>query len=311
MSRPPLQRFPLKSAILGLSVVLLALSLNACKRDPVAKTRTPEGSIQAGADALQQGDLRAFVESQVPPEELAKLRADWQARAKKPVDPAEAKRFAESMEKFAASDASEKLLAELEPKLAEFEREGAAQMPMLIGMMTGMAQASITQNKDLDEAGKARAMQMVNVLTRWLSAADFTDRAKVRASIDALTEAARSSKVRTLPELNALDFDAALDEYSRGFRALKSVLATYGLPLDPVFASVKAKTVSQDDSTAKLQLSYRMLDTDFTHDLEMVKRGDRWYGRKTAQQVGEMLKDEDADDAPATDAAGAPPEIAP
>ena len=177
-------------------------------------------------------------------------------------------------------------------------------MPMLIGMMTGMAQASIQQNKDLDAPAKAQAMQMVNALTRWISSAQFTDRAKVRAALGALAGAARSSKVRTLDQFQALPFDAALDEYSRAFKALKQVLATYGLPLDPIFASVKTKVLSKTGDSAKLQISYRMLETDFKHDLDMVKIGDRWYGRKTASQVGEMLTDTDADK---NDADASPP----
>jgi len=290
-------RVSFRTASLWLMMLLIALFAASCKRDPVAKTKTPEGSVQAGAEALQKSDLRAFVLSQVPPKELEKLRADWKAKAKAPVDPAEAKRFAEQIEKFAAADAVEKTMKELEPKLAEFEREGAAQMPMLIGMITGMAQASIQQNKEMDAAAKAQTMQMVNALTRWLSGANFTDRAKVRAALEALSGAARASKVRTLAQMQALPFDAALDEYSRAFRAFKEVLAIYGLPLDPVFASVKTKVLSTKGDTAKVRLSYRMLETDFTHDLDLVKIDERWYGRKTAAQVGDMLNDEDDKDA--------------
>ena len=288
-------RLSFRNASVWLSILLLAVSVVSCKRDPVAKTKTPEGSVQAGAEALGKGDLRAFVLSQVPPKDLDKLRADWKAQAAKPVDPTEAKRFSEQMATFTDADAVDKMMQEFEPKLAEFDREGAAQMPMLIGMITGMAQASIQQNKDLDAAGKAQAMQMVNALTRWVSGAKFTDRAKVRASIEALTGAARGSKVRTLAQMQALPFDAALDEYSRAFRAFKAVLANYGLPLDPVFGSVKTKVLSKTDSTAKVRVSYRMLETDFTHDLDMVKVDDRWYGSKTATQVGGMLRDKDDD----------------
>ncbi len=283
-----------KACLLLLTLLLLSLSGVSCKRDPVAKTKTPEGSVQAGADALAKGDLRAFVLSQVPPKDLEKLRADWKAQAAKPVDPAEAARFADQMAKFNDAAAVDNMMKEFEPKLAEFDREGAAQMPMLIGMMTGMAQASIQQNKELDAAGKAQATQMVNVLTRWIGGAKFTDRAKVRTSLQALADAARGSKVRTLAQLQALPFDAALDEYSRAFRALKAVLATYGLPLDPVFASVKTKVLSKTGDTAKVRVTYRLLETDFMHDMDMVKIGDRWYGSKTAAQVGDMLDDKDA-----------------
>ncbi len=294
-----MQRVPFRTASLWLMLLLLAAFAASCKRDPVAKTKTPEGSVQAGVEALQKSDLRAFVLSQVPPKELEKLRADWKAKSGKPVDPAEAQRFAEQMAKFAAADAVEKTMKELEPKLAEFDREGAAQMPMLIGMMTGMAQASIQQNKELDEAAKAQAMQMVNALTRWISATEFTDRTKVRAALEALAGAARGSKVRTLAQMQALSFDDALVEYSRAFRAFKDVMAIYGLPLDPVLASVKTKVLSTQGNNAKVRLSYRMLETDFTHDLDMVKLDDRWYGSKTAAQVGGMLDDEDDKDAAA------------
>ncbi len=274
-----------------LIVALLAVATVSCKRDEAAKTMTPEGSVKAGAQALKSGDLRAFVTSQVPPAELEKLRRDWKAKAAQPIDPAEAKRFDERMVKFSADGATEAMMKEFEPKIAEFEREGAAQMPMLVGMITGMAQASIQQNKDLDEADKTQAMQMVNVLTRWFSSAQFTDRAKVRAALDALTSAARSSKVRTLAQFRALSFDDALDEMSRGFRASKEVLAIYGLPLDPMFDSVNTKVLSKDDATAKVEVGFKLLDTQFAHAMELVKQDKRWYGRKTAAQVDEMLAD--------------------
>ncbi len=289
-------RLSFRNASALLLILLLAMSVVSCKRDPVAKTRTPEGSVQAGAEALQKGDVRAFVLSQVPPRELDKLRAEWKAEAKEPVDAAEAQRFAEQMAKFSDPKAVDNMMREIEPKLAEFDREGAAQMPMLIGMMTGMAQASIQQNKDLDAPAKAQAMQMVNALTRWLGTAKFTDRAKVRSAVEALAGAARASKVRSMQQLQAMPFDAALDEYSRVFRAFKTVLATYGLALDPVFASVKTKVLSKKDATAKVQITYRMLDTDFKHDLDMVKIGDRWYGAKTAKQMGVMFNDKNETD---------------
>lgn len=280
-----------------LVVALLAVATVSCKRDEAAKTMTPEGSIKAGAEALKAGDLRAFVTSQVPPAELEKLRSDWKAKAAQPIDPAEAASFEERMAKFSANGATEAMLKEFEPKIAEFEREGASQMPMLVGMITGMAQASIQQNKDLDEAGKTEAMQMVNVLTRWFSTAKFTDRAKLRAALDTMTSAARATKVRKLADFRALSFDDALDEMSRGFRAFKEVLAIYGMPLDPMFDSVSTKVLSKDDKAAKVEVGFKLLDTQFTHAMDLVKQDKRWYGSKTAAQVDEMLagdKDEAA-----------------
>ncbi len=283
-----------------LALVLIA-GFAACKQKetvPLAATSTPQGAVTAAVQSLKAGDIKSLVESQIPPAEIDKLRAEWKEdMANEVPTPEEAAEFQTMMGDLTGADAEAKMYAQLEPHIDKFEREMAPQMPMMIGMGRGLVVSSIQENKELTDAQKQQAMQSVDALAKWMETTRFTDRELIRKAIAQTVGAARELDLATLDQARALSFDDAMVKSSIAFRGLKNVLETYGFSLDRVLDSVKSEVVKEQGNAATLKVSYEMLGQPLAFETEMVKVGDRWYGKQTLEQLAKPRIA--TDDAPA------------
>ncbi|MEI4908346.1 hypothetical protein Q8G40_30140, partial [Klebsiella pneumoniae] len=77
--------------------------------------------------------------------------------------------------KLTAPGAEDKLYAELEPQLKQFEQQSAQQMPMMIAMGQGFIQSAIQQSKDLNDQQKQQTMALTDATAKWAQTAKFTD----------------------------------------------------------------------------------------------------------------------------------------
>lgn len=293
MSNPSKTRFPIRVVVLTMALVLAA-----CQRDtpaPVVDTTDPTAAIEAGVAALRAGDLRAFMESQVPPSEIERLKAEHAAQASEPIDEAERERFAIWMAKLTAPDAEDRVLAELEPQLERFEREIAPQLTSNVEMLKGLAMVAIQQNEDLTPLAKEQAVASLDAVSGWVTTTKFTDRERLREAIGHFAAAAREADVATLDALEALDWEASVDRASIAFRATKRALESYGFPVDTILGSVRSELVSREADTAKVKVSYDLLGKPMSFDVDLVSRDGRWYAKDTLDAVDEA----------ATEAAGA------
>lgn len=269
-----------------LALFLIALALAACQREeapPPTDAGDPIAVVEAGVAALRAGDLKAFLESQLPPAEIERLRAERLARAAEPVDPAERERFATMMAMLTAPDAEAQIMAAIEPQLARFEREIEPHLARNVGMLKGLAVVAIQQSEDLNPLAKQQAMASLDALSAWVTSTRFTDRERLREAIGHLAAAAREADVATLDALNALDWDAALDRASIAFRAVKRVLETYGFPVDAILDSVRAEILSQTADEARVRVTYDLLGQPLSFEVDLVARDGRWYAKDTLE----------------------------
>ncbi|HVJ61576.1 MAG TPA: hypothetical protein VM555_02555, partial [Tahibacter sp.] len=199
----------------------------------------------------------------------------------------------ENIGKLTASDAEAKLWAELEPKLKEMDAQMAQQMPMMVAMGKGMIQSSIQQNQELNDAQKQQATQAVDAFGNWVQSAKFTDPALAKQAIGVVVKTARDINLKTLDEARALSYEQAMGKIGVGLNGVKQVLAIYGFSIDQTLDSVKAETLSSDASTAKVKISYTLFNTPLTAESDLIKVGDRWYGK----EMMENLKKKDAEGA--------------
>lgn len=264
---------------------------------------TPDGAIIASVQHLKAGNIDALLQSVLPPDEYAKAKADYaKDMNKEPASEEDKAKFAENMAKLTASDAEAKLWAELEPKLKEMDAQMAQQMPMMVAMGKGFIQSSIQQNQELTEAQKLQATQAVDALGNWVSTAKFTDPALAQKSIKIVCDTARKINLKTLDEARALSYEQAMGKFGVAFLGLKDVLAVYGFSIDQTLDSVKAETVSSDANAAKVKISYSLLNTPLSVESDLVKMGDRWYGK----EMLESLKKKDEAPAEVAPAPAAP-----
>lgn len=252
---------------------------------------TPDGAILASVGHLKTGNIDGLMQSVLPPDEYAKAKADYaKDMNKEPASEEDKAKFAENMAKLTAPDAEAQLWAELEPKLKELDAQMAQQMPMMVAMGKGVIQSSIQQNQELTDAQKQQASQAIDALGNWVTTAKFTDPGLAQKSIKIVCDTARKINLKTLDEARALSYEQAMSKVGVAYLGIKDVLALYGFSIDQTLDSIKAETISSDANAAKVKISYTLLNTPLTAESDLVKVGERWYGK----EMLESLKKKDA-----------------
>lgn len=281
-------------------------SLAACKKDeataPVAetpasaakKTDDPVEAVNSILAKVKANDLAGVAALALPPAKLDEMRAKWaKEKSENPASDEEKASFAEQMAKHTAPDAEATLYAELEPKLAEFETQMAPQLPMLIGMGQGFAMQAINENQDLNDAQKKQATEVLGAIAGWAQTAKFTDRDLAKKGIAVVVKTARDLNLKTLDEVEALDFDGMLGKAGIAFGGVKNLISLYGIDMDAALASAKPSLISQEGDTAKVGVTYTFLGKQITSETDLVKVDGRWYGKESLDAIFESLAGSD------------------
>lgn len=291
------------------ALALLAVGLAGCgSKDAgdaaeAAKSMGPAETVVEQAKALREGDIVSLVKLAVPPAQYEKMKAEWPKRIKEdPATEEDKREFAEAMAKMTAADAEEALYAELEPQLAKAEAEMGAQLPLMVGMGRGFAVQAINESAKLSAAQKQQASDFVDAFAKWIEGAKFFDRDKAREAIRSMVATARELGVKTLDEVEAMDFETAMQKAGTAYLGVRDVLRTYGLDLDQALASVKGEVKSQKDDQAVVQVSYQLFGQPLSFETTMTRRDGRWYGSEALQEIEKSLADPAQ---PAVDAAPA------
>ena len=250
-----------------------------------AAAAAPDSTVIASVKALRANDLAALLANALPPPALAKLKADWNKEMnKEPVTDEDRRKFTEQMTKLTAPGAEDKLFAELQPQLKQFEAQSAAQMPMMIAMGQGFIQSAIQQNKDLTDPQKQQTVALIDATAKWAQTVKFTDAALAKQAIGVICKTARDLNLKTIDEVRALTFDQAMQKADVAIAGFKQLLAIYGLSMDKALDSVKAETVATTGDTAKVKVSYTAFDQPFTTESDLVKVDNRWYSKQAIEQ---------------------------
>ncbi len=246
---------------------------------------TPDAALAASIKALRENNVTALVENSLPPPEVAKLKTDWSKDMNKdPVSDEDRKEFVEKIAKLTAPDAEAKMYAQIEPKLKEFDAKSAQQMPMMIAMGQGFAQSAIAQNKDMSDAQKAQAQDLLTATAQWAQTTKFTDPALVKAAIADICKTARALNLKSLDEARALSYDQAMQKAGIILAGIKQVLAVYGLDMDKTLDSVKIESETVAGGAAKVKVTYTAFGKPFTTQAQMVQVDGRWYGKHAIEQ---------------------------
>lgn len=278
-------------ALLAATGLALAALAGCSKDEPAseavveAATDTPSEAVEAAAAALRKGDLLGMVRLTMPPAEYERMKADWTAARATPADADDEAKYAEMMSRLAAPGAEDQIYAELEPKLAQFEAETAAQLPMMIGMMQGFAAQGIASNEKLTEEQKRQATQAVNATASWLQTVPWADREKLKQAIGRAVATARSLELPTLQAMRALEFEQAMQKAGVAFQGVKDILAVYGFPLDALLESVRAEQVAQVGDNANVKVSFKLFETELSHEVELSRENGRWYGKDALAKI--------------------------
>ncbi|MEP6485178.1 MAG: hypothetical protein ABJB01_12080 [Rudaea sp.] len=272
-------------AVVGLGCSQQNASAPTTPAAVAAATSSPEGTINAAVKALRANNVGALFEITLPPPELVKMKADWSKEMNKdPVTDEDRKQFAETIAKLTAPDAEGKLYAQIEPQLKDFDAKSAQQMPMMVAMGRGFAQSAIQQSKDLTDAQKQQAQQLLDAVGNWAQTTKFTDPALVKSAIAAICKTARDLNLKTIDEARALTYDQGMQKAGIILGGVKQVLLVYGLNTDKSLDSVKIEPAVVAGDSAKVKISYVAFDQPFNTDSDLVKVDNKWYSKQAIEQ---------------------------
>lgn len=290
---------PLFSFSAGVLATLGLLALAGCQRE-ASEPAVPGGPVETVAQWYRDARRNAIdelVRLMLPPQAYEALRRDWQRWASSPeaVSDHDREQFARMMADLTADGAEARLYAQLEPSLVRFENEVAAQLPLMIAMGTGFASAGIQENSELSEAQKRHATELIGVLAGWLAAAPLADRERARAAITAIVAAAREVELRTIEDVQALEFEQMLDKAGVAAAAIKAVLAGYGLDLDASLEGARFELVESAGDRARVRVRYPLAAAELEYEQELVHRDGRWYGAELLDLLAARAERREAD----------------
>lgn len=274
------------------AVVLLGLLLAGCQSEKAevvsAKTLesdTPADAIERIAAELKADNLLGAMQAAMPKTEFEAAKAEYEKSRKETPSAEDRAEFETNMAKLTADDAEQALMAELEPLLAKYETEFAAQLPMFLAMGRTYANQWLQEDKTLSEDQKKQATQMIDAVAKWLESVNFADRKLAGQAIGRVVAAARALELKTLDDVQALEFEQAMAKASIVSSATKDVLALYGLKINDALASVDAEVLSTEGDAARVSVAYRMFDQPLEAEANMVRREGRWFGKDTLEKM--------------------------
>jgi hypothetical protein len=272
--------------ILGRSLLVLAmLALVAChKKEDNAATPggdTPEAAVQQSVSLIKAGDFDGFWKHTLPPADYANLRNDWKLPHpdQRELTDQDRANFTQAVQQLTAPNAENTLYDQIKPKLAQMEAQYHDQLPVMIGIGQAIVSTGIAQNKTMTESQKQQARDVLNALLPWAQQTPWFDQDKAKQSVGVIVATARKLDLKSADQVQHMDFDTAMKNYSVAFGGLKQLLGIYGLSVDDTLNSVKVTTIGMDHGQAHVKIDYTLLGKPLSADSQLVLVDGRWYSQ--------------------------------
>lgn len=248
---------------------------------------TPEAAVQDQVKYLQAADFAGFWKHALPPADYATLRADWprQHGTSEPPSAQDRADFNAKLKEFTEPGAEDKLYAEAKPKLARLQQQYNDQLPVMIGIMQGIARTAIDQTRGMTATQKQQTNDVLDVIVPWAQQVNWFDQAKAKQAIGLLVVTARKLDLKDADQLYGMDFATAMQKYSVGFVGAKDVLALYGLSVDQMLASAKVTLLESANGHARVKVDYTLLGKPLSTEATLVQEGGRWYSEDLLHNV--------------------------
>jgi hypothetical protein len=301
-----MRRIPIKAALLMVVLALLAACGKHKEPPETPGGGSPEDAVRASLELIRDGRFDMYWRHALPPADFATLRADWPRRneAESPIEPEDRAKFVNGVRRLTEVDAEKKLFADVRPVLQRFDRDYKDQMPLIAGVAQSMALTAIDRAEDVTAEHKRQLRDITNILGPWVQTVPWGDPSKAREAITVLVDTARKARLTTPEALHALDFDHSMATWSTLWLGLKKLVAVYGLDLDKSFASASVDTLENSGGSARVKVTWTLLDKPIQTDVTLVLLDGRWYDSDLIQQV---RADHARLAAPAPAASAAPP----
>lgn len=254
----------MRNAILAIFCVLSFAHASA------ADMSTPEGTLLAPVQALRNNDFVGIL-TLMDADKQAEAKKAWSDAAATP-DAAKDAELNDSLNKLIAPGAVDAMMAELEPKLKEFNAQQVSMGLMMMGGMVAMNMA-----KDPEQAQAAQELQsLITDICAWLPSAGLNDPAKARKALEYVCAGAQSLNVKTAADLRALSLDEALKRCGGFFAEVKHALAVYGLNLDALLDSIQVPKVEGEGATRTATVQFSAFGKQHSIPVKMENKDGHW-----------------------------------
>lgn len=277
------------------ALAALALALAACggSKDAAETAAaaapggaTPEAAVMDSVRLLRANDIAGVVSNSVPPARLEEAKSEWMSMVKQDeVSDEDRAQFAETMAKLTGPNAEAELMAEIRPQLEQFSGEMRAQLPMMVAMGKGFIVAAINESEDLTAEQKPQVINLVNALGTWAESGEFASVERAERAVSEVVKAARRMPAKTLDEVQALDFNGAMNMAGIALEGLKGALTAYDISLDRALDNTRAETIRRDGSEATVRVHTELFNSPLNYDVQMVEIDGRWYSKDAIENT--------------------------
>ena len=239
---------------------------------PALFNTTPDGAINGAVACLRDNDIKGLLERVLPPEDLTKMKEKFASKPKMSDD--DKAGFNATLTQLTAENAEDTIYGLIKPQLVAAQADIAKAKDGIPDMIEGIA-APLGITKDADVKS---AKDMGTAIGNWVGNLKLDDEAKTKKAIGIVCTTARSLKIKSADDLEALTFDQFMDKAGKSLAGIKQVLDLYGMSLNDMLGSIKAGKPEIDGDTATVPVTYTVLGKTGTLPAKLNKSGDRWYG---------------------------------
>lgn len=272
-----------------LPLCALALAVG-CRREapelPGAGTE-PASAVRQLTRRLHENDLAGYARASVTPAQYAQLEAAWsRGDSRWPLtDLPLGEKLPGFLATLSAKDADKQLQQVFKAQIA--------------GQATGMRQAAhalglfgvqyLSSQPDYSPEQRTHYVQLVTALSDWAEAAPLSDPKLAQAAVTTLTGAARTVGLNSDAEFQAAGMTGSLQKLGPMLKAVKQVLASYGLPLDESLEQLRTGLVAEQGDHATVRVHYAVAGKELDIQVALERREGHWYLAQTLADVDALL----------------------
>lgn len=285
-----LKRLSLRRSGLAALPLFALLAVSACKREPVelaGAASEPAAAVRQLAHHVHANDLVGFARTAVPPAQYAQLETAWRENRSRwpltelPLDD----KLAPMLAALATKGSERQLQRQFDSQFARQDRDlkAAARSLGLFGVQYVKNEGNYTPEE------RDHYAQIIRALSEWAGEAPLGDSQHARVAIKRLTAAARKTGLASEEDLAAAGMEGSLRRLSPFFAEAKTVLDTYGLPLDASLADLRTGLVEQKGDKATVRIHYPLAGQEIDTIASLELRDGRWYLSDYLRHVEQLL----------------------
>jgi len=223
---------------------------------------------------FRNDDVRSLIQATMPPEAWEEARLKYEVERQQPTSESDRARFAADWERATSPDAVDRIMAEVEPKLAE----ARAQLPGALLMGFAALQMAVeSPDSGLTELQRRNLKALAPGVQQWATSVDFLSADRLRHAVTLVTDSLRDTGLDDLEAIKALPMEVLVDRFAPVLGAAKAAVREYGVDLDGVADSLQVEVLEMEDDVARIRTTITLLGGQVSGDHSLILVDGRWY----------------------------------